>query len=330
MTRLQKPPYVVGMPTETVYGLAARIDNEQGLKAIFEIKQRPFFDPLIVHVDSLEQAKSVVHSWPNVAEILAERFWPGPFTMVLKKADHVNPLITSGLDTVAVRMPRHSLALQLIREEGVPLAAPSANRFGRTSPTLAKHVTDEFGDQFQVIDGGPCQVGVESTVLAIRESANGRVQLTILRLGEVNSTEISEALRERGLHDFKWSEAGVKPVAGPGQLKHHYMPEVPLVFVKLSDRSNDEILQDLKKRRHEIPEKSDGVQMRQIPETVKNLQELLLSSDAHLAARQLYNSLRLAAASHPDVLIFREQAYHRFQSWEAIMDRLTKAASIVI
>ncbi|HRO65991.1 MAG TPA: L-threonylcarbamoyladenylate synthase, partial [Pseudobdellovibrionaceae bacterium] len=128
---------VVGMPTETVYGLAARIDRPEGIRRIFSTKERPFFDPLIVHVSSFNQAKTLTTRWSKAAAVLAETFWPGPLTLVLPKADQVNPLITSGLESVGLRMPKHPLALQLITRADCPLAAPSANKFGRTSLTAA-------------------------------------------------------------------------------------------------------------------------------------------------------------------------------------------------
>ena len=123
---------VVALPTETVYGLAASIFSEEGIRRIFAIKERPFFDPLIVHVSDLEQIKQVISEWPPLADYLARAFWPGPLTMVLPKHPGVNPLITSGLDTVGVRMPAHPIARQLIEKCGFPLAAPSANKFGKT------------------------------------------------------------------------------------------------------------------------------------------------------------------------------------------------------
>ncbi|MGZ3692981.1 MAG: L-threonylcarbamoyladenylate synthase, partial [Bdellovibrionota bacterium] len=125
---------VVALPTETVYGLAASILSEEGIKKIFAIKERPFFDPLIVHISDLEQKEQVISSWPEMADFLAQRFWPGPLTMVLPKHPALNPLITAGLDTVGIRMPAHPVARALIKKCEVPLAAPSANKFGKTSP----------------------------------------------------------------------------------------------------------------------------------------------------------------------------------------------------
>ena len=154
----------VAFPTETVYGLGADAFNPMAVARVFEIKGRPRFDPLIVHVSGERQAQSLVSDFPAEARALANRFWPGPLSLVLPKADIVPDIVTAGLPTVAVRMPDHPLALELLWEAGVPLAAPSANLFGRTSPTTAAHVTDQLADRVdKVLDGGPCRVGVEST-----------------------------------------------------------------------------------------------------------------------------------------------------------------------
>jgi L-threonylcarbamoyladenylate synthase len=135
---------VVGMPTETVYGLAASIRSDEGLQRIFAVKERPFFDPLIVHINALSQKDEVVREWPKTAAFLAEHFWPGPLTMVLPRNLNLNSLITAGLDTVGIRMPRHPIATHLIECTGAPIAAPSANKFGKTSPTTIDHVRNEF------------------------------------------------------------------------------------------------------------------------------------------------------------------------------------------
>jgi L-threonylcarbamoyladenylate synthase len=186
---------VVAIPTETVYGLAASIASHDGLKKIFALKERPFFDPLIVHVASFEQAKSVVSEFPPLADFLTRWFWPGPLTVVLPKASNIDPVITSGLETVAVRYPAHPLAQDLIRLVGSPLAAPSANKFGRTSPSTASHVRSEFkGSPLLVLDGGPCEVGLESTVLTIAKTPEGADQIRILRPGGITAEAIEEAL----------------------------------------------------------------------------------------------------------------------------------------
>ena len=159
---------LVAFPTETVYGLGADALNSVAVARIFEVKKRPHFDPLIVHIADVSRLKDLANHIPKIAYALIEKFWPGPLTLVLKKKKIVPDLVTSGLDTVAVRMPNHPVALKLIRASKTPIAAPSANPFSYLSPTRAKHVVEQLGDKVDMIlDGGLCAVGVESTVLYI-------------------------------------------------------------------------------------------------------------------------------------------------------------------
>lgn len=217
---------LVAMPTETVYGLAADAMQPEAVARIFEVKGRPRFDPLIVHVADVEQARSVTGSWPEAAEVLAAKFWPGPLTLVLPKAWQVPELVTSGLSTVAVRVPSHPAALDLIRLSGRALAAPSANRFGHVSPTTAGHVWDDLRDQVDVIlDAGPTSAGIESTIVWLHES--GEVEL--LRPGAVSRAELEEVLgRSVVLHRVR-AEDEEHPEA-PGMLSRHYSPGVLMVW----------------------------------------------------------------------------------------------------
>jgi L-threonylcarbamoyladenylate synthase len=214
---------VIGLPTETVYGLAADALNPAALARIFEVKQRPLFDPLIVHLAEAAGAWKLATAVPEIAHRLAARFWPGPLTLVLPKKDFVPDLATSGLPNVALRVPAHPVAQALLRAFDGPLAAPSANRFGRISPTDAQAVWSELGDAVPLIlDGGPCGIGLESTVLDLSGASP-----VLLRAGGVPVEEL-EALvgpleRARPVDD--------KP-AGPGQMKHHYAPRKPLRLVR--------------------------------------------------------------------------------------------------
>lgn len=314
------------MPTETVYGLAARIDSREGIEAIFKIKRRPFFDPLIVHVSSVEQAQSLVQSWPEVADVLAEAFWPGPITFVLPKSPLVSSMITSGLETVGVRMPRHPMALELIKNEGVPLAAPSANLFGRTSPTSAAHVALEFGVTVPIIDGGECQVGLESTVLRIVQKG-ASAELAILRPGGISKSEIQTALVVKKV-PFHFVETVEKSQA-PGQMKHHYMPSVPLILIKGEAQGDTAILAIAQAKMAEMPEIVEGVSIVK-PKAFQKLAELKLSSDPTIASRQLYSALRDSASERPDILVFRIEKFHHGEAWQPLFDRLTKAASLIV
>jgi L-threonylcarbamoyladenylate synthase len=212
---------VVGIPTETVYGLAANALDPDAVLTIFQVKNRPAFDPLIVHTDSVEKVRSLVTQLPPVAEQLAQAFWPGPLTLLLPKRDHVPDLTTSGLPRVAVRIPNHSLTLGLLEQLAFPLAAPSANPFGYISPTTAQHVAQQLGGQVPyVLDGGPCGVGLESTIVGF-EADNVP---TIYRLGglalEAIETIVGSPVRVR-------SHSTSNPAA-PGMLSSHYAPRKPV------------------------------------------------------------------------------------------------------
>lgn len=319
---------VVAIPTETVYGLAARIDRPQAIEKIFQTKERPFFDPLIVHVSSIEQAKNLVRHWPRSAEILAKKFWPGPLTLVLPKSALINPMITSGLDSVGIRMPNHPLALEIIRQVGVPLAAPSANKFGRTSPTSAEHVSNEFkNENVFVVDGGPCHVGIESTVLLIRENNSEQI-LSILRKGHISQSDLSKALAEAQItsvftdtHDKKES---------PGHMKHHYMPGIPFLLVQDEKLTSTDILTTANSRLLEIPDEVEKVKIIKPQGQLVHPIELKLSPDPAIATREFYARLRDCATSGADCIFFRTTANLKSERWEALLDRMTKAASLVL
>jgi L-threonylcarbamoyladenylate synthase len=214
---------LVAFPTETVYGLGAVAFNETAVARIFEAKQRPRFDPLIVHVCEPDQLSRLCASVPAAARTLIDRFWPGPLTLVLPKALGVPDLVTAGLPTVAVRMPRHPLALELIRRTGAPLAAPSANPFGHVSPTTAQHVLDHLAGKVDlVLDGGPCPVGVESTIVSF---ASGSPAL--LRHGGLPLEEIEALL---GPLAAATAQETAAPSA-PGMLPQHYAPRTRLQLV---------------------------------------------------------------------------------------------------
>lgn len=301
---------MVVIPTETVYGLAASITSDKAIRKVFALKRRPFFDPLIVHVCGFNQAKTVVADWPPLADYLARFFWPGPLTIVLPKHAEVNPLITSGLPTVAVRHPRHELTERLIAEVG-PLAAPSANRFGHTSPSRAEHVTAEFpNDDLLILDGGPCEVGLESTVIGFDFAEQDTIH--ILRPGGVTEDDLVAALR-------RWSRPtiiarGSGDVVAPGQLKHHYMPNIPLILIG----ENGDLLDEPRLRA--IEEKTGTRPQRPV--------ELVLNEDPAIAARELYAQLRALADSGADVIVARRRVSQTGGFWAAINDRLTRAASL--
>jgi L-threonylcarbamoyladenylate synthase len=207
---------LVAFPTETVYGLGANALDAAAVQKIYELKGRPAASPLIVHVASIEMAQEIVAEWPPLAESLARRWWPGPLTLVLPKKPVIPDIVTAGLPTVGVRMPNHPMALALIREAGVPIAAPSANRFMELSPTTAEHVRNAFGDSVDILDGGPAQVGIESTVVAIENGAMKLLRPGMISLGELESCAAT---------------LGDQAHPAPGMHPRHYCPRTRLLLV---------------------------------------------------------------------------------------------------
>jgi L-threonylcarbamoyladenylate synthase len=210
---------LVAFPTETVYGLGANALDVEAVARIFAAKGRPRTSPLIVHVDSIEMARDLAAEWPASAEILAKRYWPGPLTLVLPKTEAIPDIVTAGLPTVGLRMPAHPLALQLIRAAGVPIAAPSANRFTELSPTSAARIAESLADF--VLDGGPSQVGIESTVLSVAGEP------MLLRPGVIPLPDIESLIGP--------VQRPAVPVEGahpaPGMHRRHYRPKTPLYLL---------------------------------------------------------------------------------------------------
>lgn len=303
---------LVAFPTETVYGLGANALDAAAVARIFEAKGRPRTSPLIVHVDSIEMARSLTSRWPDAAETLARRYWPGPLTLVLPKrragagsepADHekrwsaeldsgpiIPDIVTAGLPTVGLRVPAHPLALELIRAAGVPIAAPSANRFTELSPTTAAHVPEALADY--VLDGGPAGVGIESTVLSLVDAP------TLLRHGVIPLPEI-EALIGR-IQPAAMPEEG--PHASPGMHPRHYCPATPLHLVSAGD----------------APPAGAGAWLRlgrEMPATPREYAAALYET-LHRLDRQ---SLAWIAVERPPDA----------PEWAGVLDRLRRAASVV-
>lgn len=222
---------LVAFPTETVYGLGGNALDARAVARIFEAKARPRFDPLIVHVADISAVEGIASCCQQTATRLIERFWPGPLTLILPKADAVPAIVTAGLATVAVRMPDHPVALQLIRTAGMPIAAPSANRFGGLSPTTAMHVHDQLGNRIDLIlDGGACPIGIESTVLDL----TGNIP-ALLRPGGLPLEKI-EAVIGQVMIPTEQSDCP----RSPGQLAQHYAPRTRLMI--LSDQAPDQAM----------------------------------------------------------------------------------------
>lgn len=298
---------VVALPTETVYGLAARVSSESAVQRIFELKKRPLFDPLIVHISKTTDISKYVLKWGKAARILAEKFWPGPLTIVApKNPDTISDLITAGLPDVGIRMPNHSATLALINDLGEALAAPSANLFSKTSPTCPAHVATDFPN-VMVLDGGNCEVGIESTVIRISED-NLKVEISVLRLGMISKQEIETALRDADL-EFSMT-VGKGREASPGQGSIHYQMKDALFIVpeEFEDSDVSALLKD------------NGYE--------GDFRELKFESkDPLIVARNLYSAMHeLSAQSERLPATFRIAAYMRGEHWEAILDRISRAS----
>ncbi len=217
---------LVAIPTETVYGLAANALNEKAVLSIFEAKQRPFFDPLIIHLADIDSVCEYAELKDERLKKLAKTFWPGPLTLLLPKKDIIPNIVTSGLERVAVRIPNHPLTLELLKKINIPLAAPSANPFGYVSPTKPAHVEDQLGNKIDyIIDGGSCNIGLESTIIGIEGDA-----VCVYRLGGLAIEDIESIIGKVELRINSSSD----PKA-PGQLKSHYAPSKPLFIGDIND-----------------------------------------------------------------------------------------------
>ena len=215
---------LVAFPTETVYGLGANATHDEAVRLVYKVKGRPWASPLIVHVADEAMARAVTADWPKAAHVLAARFWPGPLTLVLKKGPVIPDIATAGLDTVGIRIPNHPIALRLIRTAAVPVAGPSANRFSQLSPTTAQHVRDALGEDVElIIDGGPTQVGIESTVVSL-----WRDPPMILRPGMISQEDLEHATGMR----FEREANLPKIMESPGMHARHYAPRTPFYVLE--------------------------------------------------------------------------------------------------
>jgi L-threonylcarbamoyladenylate synthase len=281
---------LVAFPTETVYGLGADADQEAALKAIFRVKGRPQTHPLIIHLHSVEQLPDWAVSIPPSAMDLGRRFWPGPLTLILTKARRVSSVATGGQETVGLRVPDHPVALALLRGFGGGVAAPSANRFGRVSPTTAQHVTQDLGQDVDfILDGGPCSIGVESTIV---DFSSG--DPVILRPGGLTKERLEEVLGR----PLPLKPAG--PVRVSGQLESHYAPRAEVLIVLAGDGE---------RRAEELRAKGKKV---------------VVLQKRDIAPHELYASLRRADERGAEVIVV--PLPEKVGLGLAVADRLLKAA----
>lgn len=296
----------VAMPTETVYGLAADATNPTAITSIYEAKGRPRFNPLIAHVASIEMAKAHV-TFSLLAERLAEAFWPGPLTLVLplKDTGKIHPLATAGLGTAAIRMPE-GFARELIAGFSRPLAAPSANRSGRISPTTAQHVADDLGDRIGLIlDGGPCRVGVESTILAVNDQ-----QLRLLRPGGI-PVEMIEKVAGMTVERMRPASEG-EAIVAPGMLASHYAPNSLLRLNATEARPGEAVI------------RFGGIPLKAEDQAIA-IMDLSPSGDLREAAANLFDLLKRADACGATGIAVAPVPGHGLG--EAINDRLNRAAA---
>lgn len=304
---------VVAIPTETVYGLAGKINSTTALRKIFTTKKRPFFDPLIVHIPSTKNIELLTPAWHEVEQFFAETFWPGPLTIIVPKTTYISDLITADQEMVGLRIPYHPLALKLLSMLDAPVAAPSANIFKKTSPSCAEHVEAEFQGRIPILDGGPCSVGIESTVL---HADYQKKCVLIYRPGMISLEMIQEKMQKNATLK-NWQVIYQKSPVAPGQLEEHYRPLKPLII--FTNPHEQLIPMDTASPKNNLLEKATL---------------LTLNSDPTIAARELYSKIRQAASienQENKQVIFFKIPLQQWQNpqWFAITERLQKAAHLI-
>ena len=300
---------LVAIPTETVYGLAGNALDEEAVLRIFKSKNRPSFDPLIVHLASFDQLPEYVESIPEELKALAETFWPGPLTLLLPKRAIIPDLVTSGLDKVGIRVPKHPLTRSLLKLLNFPLAAPSANPFGYISPTNAVHVQQQLGEKLTyILDGGPCDIGLESTIVGMEQG-----QVIIYRLGGISVDSIENIVGKVLI----LPQSSSNPQS-PGMLKSHYAPRKPIVLGDL-----DELMQQYLTEKFNVAILSFK---RHFPEVAATHQVVLSSAgDYDEAARNLFSAMRIL--DETDATIILAEELPEIHLGKAINDRLRRAAA---
>lgn len=313
---------LVAFPTETVYGLGGDATNPDASRKIYEAKGRPSDNPLIVHIESFKQVKEITTEVPKAAELLAEKFWPGPLTMILKKNEKIPYETTGGLETVAIRMPKHPLSLQFLRESGCMIAAPSANTSGRPSPTEASHVWEDLQGKIDVIlDGGQVGIGIESTILDLTEEVP-----TILRPGFITIDMLSEVIGEVKMDPGLAEEDTKTPPKAPGMRYRHYAPKAELTLV---EGEAEAVISSINRWTEQAIQKGKKVGIIATTETLEKYEKGRVVSigsrkDEGEIARHLYQVLRQFDQWEVDVIY--SESFPSAGVGQAIMNRLLKAA----
>ncbi|HEX8465726.1 MAG TPA: L-threonylcarbamoyladenylate synthase [Abditibacterium sp.] len=300
---------LVAFPTETVYGLGANALDPAAVAKIYAAKGRPSYNPLIVHVAEATQAQELVSGWNERAEKLAQAFWPGPLTLVLPKSHLIPDLVSAGLATVAIRVPKQDIARKLLQMTGLPLAAPSANASGAVSPTLAAHVIDSLGEETYVLDGGPCEVGIESTVVDVSGP-----QSSILRPGMIDETQISRLIGPLVAPTEEHDQQAPRP--SPGMMERHYAPRARVhLFSSLTDAHFHAVLLGAGRKIGVLAFSSLRL---------KAAREFLLPMDPQLYAQQLYSRMRQLDEQGVELLLIEQVP--QLPAWSGLQDRLRRAA----
>ena len=298
---------VIGLPTETVYGLAADAMNISAVRKIFALKGRPVDHPLIVHIADSAQLTKWAINIPEEAFVLAQHFWPGPLTIILQKHPSVPNEVTGGQNTVGLRCPAHPLALALLQQLNSGVAAPSANRFGHISPTTAQHVRNEFGDAVPIVlDGGECEVGIESTIIDLSSE-----QPRLLRPGMISQTEIEAVI---GSIASIGSHANHESPRVSGSLAAHYAPRTPMRML-----ARDELIIEYTKRQQE----NLNTEVLWLDEIPTHLNGLSLATEVHAYAHGLYSAMRELDSRHAGLLLIEQTP--QTSDWLAVNDRLNRA-----
>lgn len=316
--RLLKNGDIVALPTETVYGLAGNAFNPEAVKKIFKVKGRPANNPLIVHVSSVEMAKTCVKEWNEAAQRLADNFWPGPLTIVLPKSELIPPIVTAGGETVGVRFPAHPVIQLVIERCGFPLAAPSANISSRVSPTTARHVFRQLGDKIKlIIDGGSCNVGIESTVFDLTSNPP-----RVLRPGIIYEESLLAVLSNVKIKTPDKTAKGCdsKILQSPGLLKKHYSPAAKLICI---DWKSDE---ELKQTLSVLGCQPESTWILTYSNPPVNLGKVtVMPRQASAYARALYSELHRCDEAGAKWIIVQTPPHS--SEWRAIHDRLRRASA---
>lgn len=329
---------LVAFPTETVYGLGADAGNAAAIKRLYAAKGRPSNHPVIVHIYCLEQLTEFTRHVPEPALTLAQKYWPGPLTLILPRAAHVLDEITGGQDTVALRIPDHPVALALLREFKKGVAAPSANRFGKLSPTTAADVRSQFGEHevAMVLDGGSCSVGLESTIVDFSGFQSGEhCAVRILRPGMLLKRQIEETLQVKingvkATETTETTDAQRTKVRVPGSLRSHYAPSTPLKIVSLEALDTYVAALSAKSARfsvisfHKAESGTDGCLTEN---STTALEWIVADNDPYGYARDLYGCLHRLDGLRGDIIVVEQVP--DAPEWTAIADRLQRAAAII-